>query len=392
MKELADKVTAAFKEQYSTEPEVVAIAPGRVNIIGEHTDYTGGFILPVAIDRAIIFAAGKASGDTIRGYSRDFDETALCPVGTYDREHPSGWLRYVMGVLDELEKAGRQIEAFNFTVAGNVPLASGLSSSAALEISVCTAMEGLLGFTLESREAALLCQRAENRFVGVNCGIMDQYISRVGKADHAVQIDCTDLSTQLVRMNTPGYSWLVIDSKKRRGLVDSEYNRRRTECEEGLMSAKRAFPGRTVTGLRDITVDDLYQLKASCDDTVFRRVKHVVTENDRVIRTVQALESADIELVGKNLYASHVSLRDDFEVSCTEIDQLVDILSGVDGVAGARITGGGFGGCVIAFLRNDAIPAAENAILREYHPDILDADDSADIWPIKISNGARLIT
>ena len=364
MSEILGKVIDAFRSKYSSEPDVVAMAPGRVNLIGEHTDYTGGFVLPVAIDREVVIAAKKTSGNKINGYSLDYDQSAEIEAGVYDRNHPANWLRYDMGVLSELEKAGKKMPGFSFTIGGNVPIGSGLSSSAAVEMAVCTAMEGLLGFNLADKDAALLCQRAENLFVGVNCGIMDQYISRVGKKDHAVLIDCTDLSTNRIKINTPGYTWLIIDSKKRRGLVDSEYNRRRQECEEGLKSAQSAFPGRKIGGLRDISTEDLETLKKFCDPTVYKRVKHIVTENDRVLRTVKALEAGDSAKVGECLYGSHMSLRDDFQVSCAELDILVDILSGVEGVAGARLTGAGFGGCVIAFLKEDSVDNAKERYLK----------------------------
>jgi len=388
---LGKNVIGTFKERWVSGPEIVASAPGRVNLIGEHTDYTGGLVLPVAIDREIIIAVEKTTENSIVGYSLDFNEEAVCKPGHYDPGHSSGWFRYVMGVLLELKKIGHIAGGFRFTVGGNVPIGSGLSSSAALEMAVLTAMEGLLGFTLSDVDAALLCQRAENDFVGINCGIMDQYISKTGKKDHAILIDCRDLSNRAVTINIPGYSWLVIDSMKRRGLVDSEYNRRRAECEEGLKSTQFAFPERDIGSLRDITVDDLGKIEKSCDTTVFRRVKHVVTENDRVVQTVDALKSGDCDALGNNLYASHVSLRDDFEVSCEELDELVDILAEVDGVSGARMTGGGFGGCVIAFVRNDSIQAVEQAIENAYHPVNLPEGTKAEIWPIKVSDGARII-
>jgi len=385
------KVIESFGDIHAGKPDVVAVAPGRVNVIGEHTDYNDGFVLPVAIDREVVFAAGKAPGNKITGYSIDFDGKATIEAGVYNPGHPCGWLRYVMGVLSELEKTGISVEGFSFTVGGDVPIGAGLSSSAALEMAVCTAMEELFGFRLDDREAALLCQRAENNFVGMNCGIMDQYIARVGKHDHAVLIDCRDLTVSAVGINTPGYSWLVIDSKKRRGLVDSEYNRRRRECEEGVRVAQSVFPERTVERLRDITVADLNSLKNASDDTAFRRAKHVVTENDRVLKTVDALRTGDIDAVGRNLSASHDSLRDDFEVSCGELDMLVGILSEVDGVAGARLTGAGFGGCVIALVRDDAITDARRALEEKYHPGSLSDGEGADIWPITISEGAHIL-
>ena len=391
MNEIVKRVVDSFIEKYSSEPEIIASAPGRVNLIGEHTDYNGGFVLPVAIDREIVFAARKVPGKIITGFSVDFNEEASFHVGKYDPKHSCGWLRYVMGVLYELEQIDVSIEGFNFAMGGNVPIGSGLSSSAALEMVVNTAMEGLLGFQSDDMQAALLCQRAENNFVGMNCGIMDQYISRIGRKDHAILIDCRDLSTRAIKIITPGCSWLVIDSKKRRGLVDSEYNKRRMECEEGVKTAQSAFPERYIESLRDIALDDLVELQKLCDETVFRRVKHNVTENDRVLKTVEALEADDIDTVGKNLYASHESLRDDFEVSCEELDMLVGILSNVDGVIGARLTGAGFGGCVIAFLKDEAIGDAERAIKEKYRPASLPDGENADIWPIKISDGARII-
>jgi len=391
MRELEKKVFDSFKEKFSTEPDAIASAPGRVNLIGEHTDYTGGFVLPVAIDRKVVFAVGKVPENTITGYSIDFNENVSIQIGKYEPKHPYLWLRYIMGVLSELERLDIVIEGFNFTVGGNVPIGSGLSSSAAIEMSVCKAMECLLEFKMDDMEAALLCQRAENNFVGINCGIMDQYISRIGKKDHAILIDCTDLSTKSIKINTTGYSWFVIDSKKRRGLVDSKYNRRRLECDEGVKCSQSSFPGRNIDSLRDITIDDLKDLKNSCHETVFRRVKHVVTENDRVLKTIKYMETGDIELVGKNLYASHASLRDDFEVSCEELDMLVEILSEVNGVSGARLTGAGFGGCVIALLRDDSIETVRKTIAEKYHPRSLSESEGAEIWPIKISDGARCI-
>jgi len=391
MNELEQRVIKAFREKYGINPSIAAAAPGRVNLIGEHTDYTGGFVLPVAIDREIVIAVVEDGGDTVGGYSIDFGEEASCMTGSYDPNHPSVWFRYIMGVLSELEKTGSAVKGFRFAVGGNVPIGSSLSSSAALEMSVLTAMEGLMGCRMKDVDAALLCQRAENKFVGMNCGIMDQYISRTGRRDHAILIDCTDLSNRAVPLNTPGYSWLVIDSKKRRGLVDSEYNRRRSECEEGLRCAQLVLSGRAIQGIRDITVSDLDILSSSCEETIFRRVKHIVTENDRVLQTVRALEAGDIDAIGNHLYASHKSLRDDFEVSCGELDMIVGILSGIDGVAGARLTGAGFGGCVIALVQDESIAAVRSALEEQYNPASLPDGTRADIWPVRVSDGARLI-
>lgn len=391
MKKLVTKVIDSFRGKWSEDPDAVSIAPGRVNLIGEHTDYTGGFVLPVAIDRYIVIAVKKTSDSKISGYSTDFNEETSCRTSNYDPEHPKAWFRYIMGVLSELELAGHLVAGFNFSIGGNIPIGSGLASSAALEMAVLTAMEELLGFRMKDTEAALLCQRAENSFVGMNCGIMDQFISRMGQRDHALFIDCTDLSSRAIRINLPGYSWIVVDSGKRRGLVDSEYNKRRRECEEALEKTRSQFPGRDIANLRDVSVKDLPALKQICSGIVYRRLKHVVTENERVLTAVSALESGDADIVGKLLYASHESLRDDFEVSCDELDSLVETLSGIAGVCGARLTGAGFGGSVITLVHNDTIPALAKAIEENYHPVGTAGKVKAQILPIQISDGVHLL-
>ncbi len=391
MNQTVENVVAAFRHRWSADPELVAMAPGRVNIIGEHTDYMGGFVLPMAINRSIVIAASKESGKTITGFSVDFNEEAHCHVGDYDPEHPSGWFRYVMGVLSELGKDSAPVEAFRFTMGGDIPIGSGLSSSAALEMSVLTALEGLFGFRMSDNKAALLCQRAENNFVGMKCGIMDQLVSRTGMKDHAILIDCASLTYKSIIASTPEYSWIIIDSRKRRSLVDSEYNRRREECEEALKTARKVLPGRAINNLREVAVDDLERIKPSCDSTVFRRLRHVVTENKRVMHMVNALQSQQIERAGSLLNDSHESLRDDFAVSCEELDMLVDILSGIPGVAGARLTGAGFGGCVIALIKTNTISDVTIAMKENYHPPGLPGNTQAEIWPVTIADGARLI-
>jgi len=391
MSELAEKVVRTFGEKWSFKPDVVSRAPGRVNLIGEHTDYTGGYVLPVAIDREIVFAAKRTGGNIVRGYSIDFDGEASCEAGGYEREHPAGWFRYVMGVLWALSETGRSPGGFTFAFGGDIPIGSGLSSSAALETAVLTAMEELFGFEIEDTEAALLCQRAENDFVGMNCGIMDQFISRMGRRDHALFIDCNDLSHRYIPINLPGYTWVVIDSMKRRGLVDSEYNKRRRECEEALRIVRSVLPEDEIETLQDLSVDDLPSVKHALGPTVYKRLKHVVSENDRVLRTIRALEEGDAGTIGELLYESHASLRDYFEVSCEELDALVDILSGVDGVCGARLTGAGFGGCVIALVETDALDSLKRAVEGRYRPPETAGDTKAPVWPILVSDGAGLV-
>ena len=253
-----------------------------------------------------------------------------------------------------------------------------------------TAMEALHNFKLGDTEAALLCQRAENNFMGVKCGIMDLLVSRIGVEGHAVLIDCTTLSSGLIKMDMPGYSWLVIDSGKRRGLVDSKYNERQQECENALGIVRSRFPQRNLKNLRAVTIEDLPILEKEMNQTVFRRMKHVVTENNRVFEMIRALEDKDFNTVGKSLYDSHQSLRYDFEVSCKELDELVSITSRIDGVCGGRLTGAGFGGCIILFVRESAVTEVRRKIRREYHAEV-EAGGKTRIFPIKSANGARII-
>jgi galactokinase len=390
LKKLEADVIESFEKKWLSTPAILSKAPGRVNIIGEHTDYTGGYVLPVAINRSIVFAANKATTPRIRGYSLNYQQEVSCTVGDYDRKHPNLWFRYVLGVLTELQRAGYRVTGFDFCLGGDIPIGSGLSSSAALGMAVLTAMEGLAGFRMNDIEAALLCQRAENNFVGVQCGIMDMLISRAGLRNHALLIDCSSLSYRAVEIDLPGYSWLVIDSGKPRGLVDSEYNKRRSECEEALKIARLQFPGTKLKNLRDISIKDIPVLANVLNHTIYRRLEHVVTENTRVLEMVRALELKDMNAIGKLLYASHESLMYNCEVSCEELDSLVDIASSVKGVCGARLTGAGFGGSIIVLARKEALAEVRSAIRERYHP-----ADSTEIktavMPVNISDGARIV-
>jgi galactokinase len=384
-----DDVRAAYRAMFGAEPEVVSRAPGRVNLIGEHTDYMGGLVLPAAIDRDVQVALGRRTDDRIEGFSCDFQERGSGALSHLDRAHPCSWMRYVLGVVAELEKEGHPCGGFQFTVKGDVPVGSGLSSSAALELAICTALQAVFGFTLSGRDAALLCQRAEREFVGVHCGIMDQYISSIGKKDHAMLIDCRDLSVREVAVRTPGYCWMVIDSGKRRDLASSAYNARRRECEAGLTAARRALPARALESVRDLSAADIEALKGQLSAIEHARLRHVVTENERVLDTAAALARGDIEAAGRSLRASHASLRDDFAVSCRELDQIVDLLCRDDAVAGARLTGAGFGGCVIALVRDAERDRLVRMLEHAYHPGPECRPLAA--WPVAMSGGAGLV-
>lgn len=388
---LIKQANKAFNQRWSEPPGVISIAPGRVNVIGEHTDYTGGYVLPITIDKYIVVAASRATGSEISAYSGNMNEAASCRSGHYSQKHPKKWFHYIMGVLSELERIGYSVPNINLWIASDIPVGAGLSSSAALETAILIVVEGLFNFKMKDTEAALLCQRAENDFVGVKCGIMDQYISRMGRRNHALLINCSDLSSSAVRINLPKYSWIIIDSGKRRELLNSEYNQRRRECEEALEMARSQLPDRSIPNLRSVTVADLTVLGKECSDTVYRRLKHVVTENERVLKMVSALLAGDVKTIGRLLCASHQSLRDDFEVSCDDIERLVAIVSEVEGVCGVRLTGAGFGGSVIVLVHDNALPRLAETVKNTYHFPEGSGETAAEVMPIKIPNGAQLI-
>ncbi len=391
MTENIKKLREEFRKRFGAEPTAIAAAPGRVNLIGEHTDYMGGLVLPVAINRETLFALRPVDGNAITGFSLNFSEEVQDTSGEFNRHHPVRWFRYVLGVLKEIRDLGHVVGGFNFCVYGNVPIGSGLSSSATLSVAALTALQSAFGFQMGKREAALLCRRAENDFVGVQCGIMDQFISIAGARDHALRIDCSDLSIEPIPAHVPGCTWMVIDSKKKRGLVNSEYNFRIVQCLNGLRFLQSAFPRREIVNLRDVSVAELLSVREKADAMVFKRVRHVVTENLRVIRVCEALKSGDVRALGECLNASHLSLRDDFEVSCPELNALVEILSGARGVVGARLTGAGFGGCVIALVRDEMMAEVTAAVLEKYPRMFPGQRAKIEIWPIRIADGAKLV-
>jgi galactokinase len=386
-----ESVRKEFRNRFGCDPEIVASAPGRVNLIGEHVDYMDGFVMPIAIDRETLFAIRANEMNVIRGFSLNFKDSVEAPLGEFDRHHRSEWFRYVLGVIHELKIMGHSLSGFDFCIAGNVPMGSGLSSSATVSVATSTALKAAFDIALSPKEQALLCQRAENNFVGVQCGIMDQFISVSGVKGHALRIDCEDLSTQLIPAQLPGCTWLVIDSKKKRGLVESEYNFRIVQCLTGLRFMQNTFPSKGINNLREVSLEELQSVEAFADSVVYKRVRHVITENLRVLKASEALKMGDLATLGDCLYESHKSLRDDFEVSCPELNAIVDIVAKVPGSVGARLTGAGFGGCAIALVRDTAVEAVINSIKTEYPEMFPNLPENAEVWPVQISDGARVI-
>jgi len=343
MREIESRAVAAYREEFGEEPAVVASAPGRVNLIGEHVDYSGGFVFPCAVDRRIAVAMGRGDGAL---YSVDYAERRG------GAEKDGSWADYPRGVAWALAEAGRTVGPFRAAFAGDVPRAAGLSSSAAIEAATGVALNALFGLDVDGKTMAKLCQRAENAFVGVNCGIMDQYASLLCQEGAALLIDCRSLDAESVPLAiaSSGLSLLICDTQVPRTLAGSGYNARRATCEEAAATLG-------VPLLRDATLADLAKL----DGLALKRARHVVSENARVLAAVAALRAADYAEFGRLMYASHASLRDDYEVSTPELDGFVEV-AGASGALGARLTGAGFGGCAIALVPSASVPALSEAV------------------------------
>jgi galactokinase len=375
---LQQRVTAEFTQRFGSPPDAIVRAPGRVNLIGEHTDYNDGFVLPMAIDRAIWIALRPRPDRLVVAHSLDFDETAEFDLDRLETQ--SGWMEYLKGVAWSLQDAGYTLRGFDAVITGDVPIAAGLSSSAAWELAAARAFSVTSDFAWDAAKMALLAQRAENQWVGVNCGIMDQMISAAGQADHALLIDCRSLETQSVPLPSNTVV-IVLDTATRRGLVDSAYNERRSQCE---VAAK--FFG--VKALRDVTMDQLNENRDQLDRVVYRRARHIIGENDRTLQAAEAMKrGAAIEL-GQLMQLSHMSLRDDFEVSSRELNIMVECAEHQAGCYGARMTGAGFGGCAVALVRQDAAEAFSAGVAVEYQAE---TSLNPNIYVCTASNGAEVV-
>lgn len=337
-----DIITAVFQSHFSADPALIVRAPGRVNLIGEHTDYNDGFVMPLAIDRAVWIALRPAGGRVVRAYSLDFDAWGGFELDCLERG-ADGWLEYLKGVAWSLAESGHTLAGWEGVVSGDVPLGAGLSSSAAIEMATARAFAAVSGIQWDPAAMALAAQRAENQWVGVNCGIMDQLIAGVGRAGHAILIDCRSLATRAVPLPS-GAAVVVLDTATRRELATSAYNERRAQCE----AAARAFG---VQALRDVSVERFGRESGTLDPLTRRRARHVVTENARTERAADAMAAGDAAALGRLMYESHDSLRDDFGVSSAALDAMVEAARD-GGCLGARMTGAGFGGCAVALVES----------------------------------------
>ena len=353
-----------FESVFEGGADVVVQAPGRVNLIGEHTDYNAGFVFPAAIDRWVVVAVRSRADSLVRIYSAMHEEVAEFRVDDVLAAQ-GNWADYPKGVVREFQKLGHSLCGFDAAIVGNVPMGAGLSSSAAVEMAVGKGMVVLNRIEISGPDLALLGQRAENHFVGVNCGIMDQFISANGRADHALFLDCRDLSFELVPLLGDDVQIVICNSGVTRGLTDSAYNNRRSACENGVSLLARAM-GADIRALRDVSMEMLDAYGGVLPETVLKRCRHVIAENERTQRAVTLLKDGDLSGFGQLMVASHESLRDDYEVSGDELDLLVEIALNVPGVFGARMTGAGFGGCTVNIVDRDAVSALTDAINERY--------------------------
>ncbi|MCX6044709.1 MAG: galactokinase [Chloroflexi bacterium] len=377
-----------FVRRFATQPTYVAIGPGRVNLIGEHTDYNDGYVLPVALKRDVRIVMRPRNDQHVRLYSLEYDEWFEFDLAQLAYNETILWSNYVQGMAWSLQESGLKLVGIDGVISGNVPRASGLSSSAALEVAMAKALLTASGqlAVLDGPQLAKAAQRAENQFVGVNSGIMDQFISVLGVENQALFIDCRSLAYQLVPF--PENAALVIgNTKASRSLAGSAYNQRRQECESGVALLQAVLPG--IQALRDVSSEQLEAHKALLSPVVYRRCRHVVGEDERVLQTVAALKQNNLAEVGRLMNASHESLRYDYEVSSEALDIMVDAMRSVPGCYGARLTGAGFGGCAVALVEPGAEQAIADAIFEKY-------PKATNIWPevytTRASTGARVET
>jgi len=355
---LDERVKNAFRVRFRTEPDFVVRAPGRVNLIGEHTDYNDGFVLPMAIEQAVFIALRPRRDKQVLIHSLDYEQTVSFSVNGF-RHGKKRWGEYIKGVTHALKKSGYDLSGWEGVICGNVPIGAGLSSSAATELAAASAFAAASAIELPATVMAKAGQQAENDWVGVNCGIMDEMVSAAAKAGHALFLDCRTLETQHVPLPS-GISVIIMDTSTRRGLVGTAYNERRLQCE----AAARHFG---VKALRDVTLEMLEMHGNELDDIILRRARHVVTENARVLAAVDAMQNGDTKRLGELFSESHASLRDDFEVTNNALNLIVDAALQQPGCLGARMTGAGFGGCAVALVKDEHAEAFTASLKQAYH-------------------------
>jgi galactokinase len=382
---MESRLARIFLARFGEAPRLFR-APGRVNLIGEHTDYNDGYVLPAAIELSTCIAIAPRNSQRLHVFSENLQEAAEIDLTETNPQRENRWSDYVRGVALMIQRFGVPLTGADIAIHSDIPSGAGLSSSAALEVSLASALLSTSARSLELLEIARLCQRAENEFVGARVGIMDQFASCFGSAGHAILLDCRTMQYQ--RLPLPaGHEMVICNTMVKHAHSGGEYNKRRAQCEEGVQVLKRFFP--TITALRDVNLEQLQSCRVDLPNLIYRRCRHVISENERVLRCAKALQTGDLATVASCMAESHLSMKDDYEISCRELEVMVEIAGRHDGVIGSRMTGGGFGGCTINLVKTEAVDEFKRKVANEYK---LATQIDADIYVSKAGAGAREIT
>lgn len=386
-KKLVQQVSASFKEQFGTDAAHVILSPGRINIIGEHVDYNDGYVLPAAINKYVCFAVTENNSSKVNLYAKDLDESYSFDLNDVLEPGDKMWANFFLGVAHLIKERGLTISGVNVVFSSTIPMGAGLSSSAAVECGFAFALNKIFGLNLTKEEIALIGQKSEHTFVGVNCGIMDQFASVFGKKNKVIKLDCNNLDHEYHNADFKDYALLLLDSKVKHTLLTSGYNDRRNEVELGLAKLKEQYP--EVNTFRDLSEAQVEACKDLLGDVVYRRCLFVVREIQRVLDAVAALENEDFVKLGNLMFATHDGLSKNYEVSCEELDFLADAVRNDENVLGARMMGGGFGGCTINLVKKDAVEGIIDRVSKEYKEKF---NIKLEAYKIKISKGTSLYT
>jgi len=377
--ELITYVKSSFETNYKTKP-VMVFSPGRINIIGEHTDYNDGFVLPAAIDMGIVTAIQKSNSSFSVITALNKNETHHFSLDKIESIPNGGWRNYVLGVIAEIQNKGRKLDNFNIVFGGNIPGGAGLSSSAALENSVVFGLNELFNLGLSKKDMIFISQKAEHNYVGVKCGIMDQYASMFGQKDTAILLDCQSLNASIVNIDLGDYEILLINTNVKHNLSESAYNNRRSVCEKVA-----SILG--INALRDATEKDLYGIKIQISEADYQKALYVIQENKRVLQASEAIKVQDLKMLGKLLYKSHNGLKEQYQVSCDELDFLVEQTKNTPEILGARMMGGGFGGCTINLIKKDSKNVLDK-LISSYQSKF---NIQPSVYYVKISDGTKIL-
>lgn len=376
----------ASLEPYIQQGSIVSFAPGRINLLGEHTDYNNGFVMPASIDKRMYFVLNPRTDNTIHLHSLDMDEEFSVEVKNLAKTKEKTWANYILGVVDGFINKGYDVNGFDAMFTGNIPIGAGVSSSAALECAVAVAINKYSKAGLDNKELALVAQKAEHNFAGVKCGIMDQFASIFGKEDTLIKLDCRTLQYEYKPLKLEGASLILFDSNVKHSLASSEYNIRRQQCEEGVAMVKKYVP--LVDSLRDVSLEMLDNYVYPNNKTAYNRCRYVVEENQRVQQVAAFLEAGNLKAVGQKMFETHEGLRSLYEVSCEELDFLVTAVRDNQDVLGARLMGGGFGGCTINLVKNEGVEDVISKVSESYYKQY---KKELKVYPVSIGDGATVI-